>query len=180
MNVVRIAFPLAFVVPLFAACRPFVPAQFPPSGTFTALNASPREVGAHDPASIPVLSGGAPADPFVEVGLVNGTATHSNDRDSARIMDTIRGVAGEHGCDALYNVRPHDHGSLLGFEATCIVYRDEKASTAKPPSATPPDAQACKEAEDLDARASQATGPAKEQLQKMAEKKHHACSGTPQ
>jgi hypothetical protein len=63
--------------------------------------------------------------------------------------------------------------SITGSQTTCSPML---APVAAPPPSVEEAAKACAEAEQYDRRAADASSPAKEQFQKIAEHKHHDCA----
>jgi hypothetical protein len=114
---------------------------------YTQLNTPPRAMMAKAVDAVQVFSGTTPTRPFVEVGLVTSRAESTVANDLNEIIRTLRERAATEGCDGLVNVRPNNRavsgpyggGTLAGYEATCIVFKDGPAASPAPtPAPAPP------------------------------------------
>lgn len=100
------------------------------SASYTPLNPSPRELKGRTPAQVEIFSSGPPDRPHVDVGLIS-VEQGDGDETPAGLIDILRGVAAEKGCDALMlappgsNTREDWLGTFRGYQVysgTCLVY----------------------------------------------------------
>ena len=113
------------------------------STTYTELNAPPRPVQARTPDQVEIFSSGPPERPHVDVGLI--TAQEGlGEETPASLIDLLRRVAAERGCDAVVLAPPGsktDQTDFVGvrsyqvYSGTCLVYgiaAPRTAATAPP------------------------------------------------
>jgi hypothetical protein len=113
---------------------------------YTQLNPPPRAMVAKPVDSVQVFSSTRPTRPYVEVGLVSARAGSTVDNDQGEILRSLRERAAEAGCDAIFDLRannrtsggPYGGGTMMGYEATCIVYKDAAPAPAPAPPAPAP------------------------------------------
>jgi hypothetical protein len=102
------------------------------SATYTQLNSPPRGLQPRRPDQIQVFSSGQPDRPHVDVGLIS-VQQGPADETPASLIDVLRRVAAERGCDALVLAPPSTttkptgivlvQGTYSVFSGTCVVYR---------------------------------------------------------
>jgi hypothetical protein len=123
--------------------------------TATPLHPPPRPLVPRDPASVQVLASDAPAEPHVDVALLEVEQQDGLNRQGSDYMiQRLREKAAELGCDAVFleSASEHDgHDAYLdpdarGMLASCIVF-------------TPPNASSTRDAETADTRKLQLSPP---------------------
>jgi len=119
---------------------------------FAPLNSSPHPLAPRPAATVQVLTTSLPAQPYVEIGIIQGTQQSELSLDEMpQIIATMRVEAGRRGCDALVLNGPNntspgigqitasDHPrALQGFWGTCVVFTGEAQQVAGPVIAPPP------------------------------------------
>lgn len=104
---------------------------------FAATGPSPRPLVARPVAQL--FTTGAPAVPYVEVGIIQGRQSSRFSHDELpTILATMARDAGAHGCDALIVNgsndevvgERHDRRTLEGFWGSCVVYVSPAADLA--------------------------------------------------
>jgi hypothetical protein len=114
---------------------------------YTELNTPPGPMQPRDPGSVEVFTTSRPARPFTEVGLIESQQESGLSTDGmAEIIQQMRIVAGERGCDALIisgandavvGHANNDHGhvqTLKGYRGACVVYTGEAPPMAPSPA----------------------------------------------
>jgi len=105
--------------------------------TATLLNPAPRPLVPRDPASVQVLASDAPAEPHVDVALLEVEQQEGLNRQGTDYMiQRLREKAAELGCDAVFikSTSEHDgHDAYLDPDArellaSCIVFTPPKPS----------------------------------------------------
>ena len=122
---------LALVIVTAAACGT--------TTRFAATNPSPRPLVPRPAEQVAVFTLGAPAEGFVEVGIIEAHQSSGFSGDKMpEIIAEMRRTAGERGCDALVVNGPRDHArggvattqgsftaisgvTLEGFWGACLV-----------------------------------------------------------
>ena len=108
--------------------------------TATMLNPAPRPLVPRDPASVQVLASDAPAEPHVDVALLEVEQQEGLNRQGTDYMiQRLREKAAELGCDAVFikSSAEHDgHDVYLDPDAremlaSCIVFTPPSASPAR-------------------------------------------------
>jgi len=115
---------------------------------YAPTNPAPRAMVARAPATVEVFTVQRPAQPFVEVGLLEAEqASELSTDDSTTVLAKLREKAGEIGCDGIiltdrtdrvvsaqhqqYEGSSLSHTSvnrLQGYRAACIVYQPGEAA----------------------------------------------------
>jgi hypothetical protein len=107
---------------------------------FAPLNSSPHPLSPRPAATVQLLTTSLPSQPYVEIGIIQGTQESDLSLDEMpQIIATMRVEAGRRGCDALVLNGPNNtspafgqlsasehRGALQGFWGTCVVFTGEE------------------------------------------------------
>ncbi|HKU38586.1 MAG TPA: hypothetical protein VJR89_10580 [Polyangiales bacterium] len=103
---------------------------------YTATRQPPRALQARAADQVEVFMEAPPERAHVEVGIVEAQQEPGSTEQGPELVEKMRGLAGQHGCDALANFTNNDSVTetmlapggasrkytLSGYRASCIVY----------------------------------------------------------
>jgi hypothetical protein len=108
------------------------------SADYVPLAQAPHAPVSRPASAVELFTTGAPNRGFVEVGIIEVQQQRYSGAAPGEIIEKLREVAGENGCDGLVLTGPNDavtgskYGdwTLKGYRGTCIVYTEGSDSNA--------------------------------------------------